>query len=87
MDDDRRFMPPASLVDLNKFIEVIPPNLTMENACNQLFINRDHVLAVEKVGNQAGVYNVYTTVEYKGETEFRIDPKWRKHRFPCFQFN
>lgn len=85
--DDRRFIQPASLVDLNKFIEVIPPNLTIENACNQLFINRDHVLAVEKVGNQAGVYTVTTTVEYQGETVFKIDPKWRKQKFPCFRFD
>lgn len=85
--DDQRFIPPASLVDLNKFIEVIPPGLTMETACNRLFINRDHVLAVEKIGNQRDVYKVHTTIEYKGETEFTIDPKLRKQTFPCFRFD
>ena len=82
--DDQRFITPASLIDLNKFIEVIPPNLTMENACNRLFINRDHILAVEKIGNQQEVYKVTTTVEYKGNTEFTIDPKLRKQTVPCF---
>jgi len=82
--DDQRFVSPASLIDLNKFIEVIPPELTMENACNRLFINRDHILAVEKIGNQQEVYKVTTTVEYKGNTEFTIDPKLRKQMFPLF---
>lgn len=84
--DDQRFISPTNLVDLNKFIEVIPPGITIENACNRLFINRDHVLAIEKIGNQQEVYKVTTTVEYKGETEFTIDPKWRKRMFPCFRF-
>lgn len=85
--DDQRFIQPISLIDLNKFVEVMPPNLTMENACNRLFINRDHILAVEKIGNQRDVYKVHTTVEYAGTTEFTIDPKLRKQMFPCFRFD
>ena len=85
--NDQRFIRPASLIDLNKFIEVIPPNLTDETMCNRLFINRDHVLAVEKIGNQQEKYKVTTIVEYNGVKEFIIDPKWRKTKFPWFRFD
>lgn len=87
MDDNRAPIIPTNIVNLNKFIEVLPPNLTLENACNRLWINRDHVLAVEKIGNQVEKYKVTTTVEYSGTTEFWIDPKYRKRNFPCFRFN
>lgn len=82
--DDHRFIIPNNIVNLNKFIEVIPPDLSCETNCNRLFINRDHILAIEKIGNQQEVYKVTTTIEYKGKTEFTITPEIIKRSICCF---
>ena len=73
-------------IDLNGFLEVIPANLTLTNACERLWINKRDILAIKKPNEQQR-YIVTTKVAYDGNTEFIIDNKERKRRFPCFKFD